>query len=106
MAELLAWMLGVFGFTYIVVYSKLLRPVRENAYRVSTKLGDLLHCPLCLGFWVGLLAHFVCGSPTHNFLFDACLGSITSWIGTICIVDMQTKFEQKYARPGCSDCGS
>lgn len=102
MADLLAWALSVFGFTYIVVYSKITFRFRDWCYKVSEKLGQLMSCPLCLGFWVGLIAHFVCGSPTHNFFFDACLGAISAWIGTLAIADMQRNFE----KPSCKKCGS
>lgn len=110
MADLLAWMFSVFGFTYIAVYSQMTFKVRELLTKMSRFLGDLVHCPLCLGFWVGLLAHFVCGSPTQNFFFDACLGSISAWVGTLMIAELQRRFEENYnsvhRKPGgCSSCG-
>jgi len=104
MSDLLAWMLSVFGFTYIVVYSKITFRFRDWCYKVHEKLGELVHCPLCSGFWVGLAAHFACGSPTHNILFDACLGSIAAWIGTLVIADLQYKFEKGQSK--CKSCSS
>ena len=93
MSDLVAWCLSVFGFTYIVVFSKICRPVRDFVENKSEKLGELFHCPLCLGFWVGLLAHFMCGSPTQNILFDMTLASICSWIGTILIDPLADRYE-------------
>jgi len=96
MSDLLAWMLSVFGFTYIVVYSKIFKKFRDFCYAKSELVGQLIHCPLCLGFWVGLPAHFLCGSPTHNLLFDMTLSAICSWVGTLLIADMQHRFESNY----------
>ena len=96
MSDLLAWMLSVFGFTYIVVYSRACQPVRSWFVGKSKTITELIHCPLCLGFWVGLLAHFCMYSPTQNIIFDMCLSSICSWIGTLAIADIQTRFEEKH----------
>lgn len=104
MSDLLAWMLSVFGFTYIVVYSKILFRFRDWCYKIYEPLGDLVHCPLCLGFWVGLVGHFAMNSPTQNFFFDACLGSIGAWIGTLAIAELQRKFENGSSK--CKSCGS
>jgi len=106
MSDLLAWLFSVFGFTYIVVYSKIFFKFRDWSYGKSQFLGDLVHCPLCLGFWVGLAGHFAMFSPTHNILFDGCLGSIASWVGTILIADLQYKFEVHSTRTSCKTCGS
>jgi len=102
MADLLSWMFSVFGFTYIVVYSKITFRFRDWCYKVAEWLGQLMSCPLCLGFWVGLIGHFTMISPTQNFLFDACLGAISAWVGTLAIADLQRKFE----KPSCKKCGS
>ena len=39
-----------YGLTQILVYGKIFDPVRPKA----GKLGQLLECPMCTGFWVGL----------------------------------------------------
>lgn len=39
---------------YIVSQSKLFRPLREWLYDHIEKLGELLRCPLCFGFWTSL----------------------------------------------------
>ena len=112
MSDLLAWMLSVFGFTYIVIYSKICKPFRVWCQLKSDFLGELLKCPLCLGFWVGLPAHFLCGSPTHSLLFDLTLASISSWMGTLLIAKMQAEFEAGYpqkslsVRNSCVGCAS
>lgn len=105
MENLLAWCLAVFGFTYIVVFSKITKSIREWADNVSFDwFGELLHCPLCTGFWVGLLGHFLMFSPTGSFLFDMCLGSIVSWTGTLVIYQKQLQYETGGTKP-CSNCG-
>ena len=54
-----------YGLTQILVYGKILDPIRPK----SGKLGQLLECPMCTGFWVGLFLWFV-KDYTQLFTFD------------------------------------
>ena len=82
--ELLTFILGAYGLTQILVYGSILKPIRPT----KGKLGELFHCPMCMGFWVGF---FLCViSPfTPLFTFEpnfvtpillGCLSSGTSYI--------------------------
>lgn len=54
-----------YGLTQILVYGKIFDPIRPK----SGKLGQLLKCPMCTGFWVGLFLWFV-KDYTKLFNFD------------------------------------
>jgi hypothetical protein len=82
--ELLTFILVAYGLTQILVYGSILKPIRPT----KGKLGELFHCPMCMGFWVGF---FLCViSPfTPLFTFEpnfitpillGCLSSGTSYV--------------------------
>lgn len=105
------WSLIVFSATNIVAVSKIFYGLRTwLTYKKLTKIEDsrgvryegeprkiqffssLVHCPMCLGFWFGLLAGLFIYSPTEDILMwrpiteytsilaDGLLGSILSWV--------------------------
>ena len=53
------------GLTQILVHGKILDPIRPS----SGKLGQLLKCSMCTGFWVGLFLWSI-SSNTELFSFD------------------------------------
>tara|TARA_R110000744_G_scaffold99308_1_gene191730 strand:- start:746 stop:1030 length:285 start_codon:yes stop_codon:yes gene_type:complete len=79
MLDLLLFCLVVFGAVNIITISKIGAPWRKKASEINTKLGELFHCPMCMGFWVGLVLSFW-KSPTDFIFFDAILGSAAAWI--------------------------
>ena len=73
-----------YGLTQILVYGKIFDPIRPT----KGKLGQLLKCPMCTGFWVGLFLWFV-KDYTQLFTFDdsfitafllACASSATAYV--------------------------
>ncbi len=38
-----------YGLTQIIVYGSIFNTIRP----ASGKIGELFHCPMCMGFWVG-----------------------------------------------------
>lgn len=74
MERLLTWALVVYGISFIITGAKIFRPVRRllgpvdasrpdviDAHRrvevknpVRRFFADLIYCPVCTGFWVGL----------------------------------------------------
>ena len=77
--SLLYFILSAYGLTQILVFSKIFEPIRPSGY--------LFHCPMCIGFWVGVL--LVSINPfTELFTFEVslvnavilgCLSSGTSY---------------------------
>ena len=53
------------GLTQVLVHGKIFDPLRPK----SGKLGQLLKCSMCTGFWVGLFLWSVSGY-TELFTFD------------------------------------
>ncbi len=80
-----------YGLTQILVYGKIFEPVRPK----SGKLGQLLKCPMCTGFWVGILLWFL-SDHTQLFSFDdsfitavllGSAGSAAAYLGTMFMGD-------------------
>ena len=55
---LINWLL-----TIIVTSSSLFGPIRAAGAQVHPRLGELLHCPLCAGVWIGFFQAFALGGP-------------------------------------------
>ena len=51
--------------TFILVYGSIFNSVRPT----SGKLGELFHCPLCIGFWVGVFLWSI-NDLTELFNYD------------------------------------
>jgi len=80
-----------YGLTQILVYGKIFDPIRPK----SGKLGQLLKCPMCTGFWSGLFLWSV-KDYTQLITFDdsfvtgfllACAGSAASFLGSMLMGD-------------------
>jgi hypothetical protein len=52
-------LLGLSGITLILTSSTLLTSVRLWILSKSETFGELVQCPMCLGFWVGLSFSFI-----------------------------------------------
>jgi len=80
MEDLIIWILVCYGITSIVTGSIIMEPVRAKAWKVHKKLGELLTCPLCFGFWAGLFVSLLWLSPTNNLFLDCFISSGTCWL--------------------------
>ena len=80
MLDLLLFCLVAFGISNIVTISKMGEKARGYAGKIHLKLGELFHCPMCMGFWVGLLLGWLWISPTGCIFLDGVLGSTASWV--------------------------
>ena len=67
--ELVYFILCAYGMTSIIVYSHLLKSPREFISSKSDWLCELLHCAMCMGFWVGAFL-FGINEKTELFTFD------------------------------------
>ena len=67
--ELLYFVLCSYGITSIIVYSHIVKAPREFISSKSDWLCELLHCPMCIGFWVGVFLWSV-NDFTELFIFD------------------------------------
>ena len=80
-----------YGLTQILVYGKIFDPIRPK----SGKLGQLLKCPMCTGFWVGLFLWSV-KDYTQLINFDnsfvtafllGCASSASAFLGSMLMSD-------------------
>lgn len=56
-------LLGSVGITIILTQSSIFESLRNKVSKGSELLEELVNCPMCVGFWVGFVLHFV-GSIT------------------------------------------
>lgn len=62
---LLYFVLAAYGITQIIVYGSIFNPVRPT----KGKLGEFFRCPMCVGFWVGVIL-WVFNHNTELFTFE------------------------------------
>ena len=92
--SLIYFILSAYGITQILVFSKILEPIRPNYY--------FFHCPICVGFWVGVLLMLL--NPfTELFTFDVTLvnalilGGISSATSyALCMLISDGGFQHEY----------
>jgi len=117
--SLVIWILVVFGATNGIVVSALLKPFRDwlnfseiskdtngNVVSVIPRkfnfFGKLISCPMCMSFWLAIPASIFLYSPCfvvsnaaiygiQHTIGDAFLGSITSWICYLLLMEKQFK---------------
>ena len=93
--RLMIWfVLCSYGLTQLIVYSKILEPLRPSGY--------FFHCPMCVGFWSGVLLMLL--NPfTELFTFDVsvvngfllgCLSSGASY--ALCMLISDGGFQHEY----------
>lgn len=82
--DLLWFLLASYGLTQILVYGSIFDSMRPS----SGFMGKLFHCPMCLGFWVGLFLFgvnyntelFTFEYTAANFLICGVVSSAASYI--------------------------
>ena len=57
--QFLIFLLSTIGLSLIITISYIFNPIRERADRINKKLGRLLKCNQCVGFWSALLIQFI-----------------------------------------------
>jgi hypothetical protein len=95
MVSILLFSFACLGMTQIIVYGSIFDRLRPT----KGLLGDLVSCPMCTGFWVGVFLWAI--SPnTELFRFDTslttalllgCYSSAVSYIGSMLVGDCGLK---------------
>ena len=97
--DLLYFILCAYGLTQILVYGKIFNKIRPT----KGSLGELLSCPMCTGFWVGVFLFGINGL-TELFSFEynlinalllGCLSAGTSYFLSSVLDDFGLKFITK-----------
>ena len=96
--DFIVYILCAYGLTQIITFSVLLEQLRPDHH--------FFHCPMCIGFWVGLLL-LLLNPFTELFTFDVslvnafllgCLSSGTSYALCMLISDGGFQFEHRTRR--------
>lgn len=105
MSELFCFILICFGCTNILAYGKIFNAIRPKYH--------FFHCPMCIGFWVGVFFSFFLKMPIlisstewlniymkdgFNAFACGCLSSGTSYILAMMIGDEGIRYENKSTR--------
>jgi len=77
---MLTWILVSFGITIAVTTAAIFKPVREKVGIVHPLLGKIVKCPMCFGFWSGIILNLFWKSITGNIFLDGCLSLATCWL--------------------------
>jgi len=87
---MIAFILASYGGANGIVYSQLLSTPRNWISRKSAFLAKLVSCPLCVGFWLGILFSFAGFGPFGYYtaaqhgpimlLADGFVGSASAWL--------------------------
>lgn len=98
--DFVSWALPCMGATLIITCSTIFRDARKLLLSRSPKLGELVICPMCTGFWVGVVSSSLGSSlQPDNFhmvlrLFaDGCSSAFMCWAAhvTLCALG-QSKY--------------
>ena len=93
--DLLYFILVCSGMTQIIVYGSIFKNFRPNKEFLGG-FGELFHCPMCMGFWVGLLVWSLSPYASSLFVFEqnlitgfmmSCLSSGTTYIINVLMCD-------------------
>ena len=92
--ELLYFILSCYGLTQILVFSTIFEKVRPAHH--------FFHCPMCVGFWVGVLL-LILNPFTELFIFDVTLinALLLGWLSSgtsyaLCMLISDGGFQYEY----------
>jgi hypothetical protein len=72
MINLLMYILCCYGLAATIAISKIFEPARSWMRKTSSWGYKLIKCPMCLSFWIGLLATFAAyPTPTNYYMYNA-----------------------------------
>lgn len=80
--DLAYFVLASYGMTQIIIFGSIFDKIRPPK-NLLNGFGKLFHCPMCMGFWVGVFLWSI-NKYTELFTFDNslptafCLGCISS----------------------------
>ena len=100
--DLLYFVLAAYGMTQIIILGSIFNKVRPSKSWLKG-FGKLFHCPMCMGFWVGVFLFGINGY-TELFTFEynlanalvlGCLSSGTSYLLSVLVNDFGFKITHK-----------
>ena len=99
--DLIYFVLCSYGLTQILIYGSIFDKIRPSKESFNN-FGKLFHCPMCLGFWIGVFLFGINGrTELFNFEYNftnafllGCLSSGTSYILNMVFGDSGIKIER------------
>ena len=91
--DLIYFILAAYGMTFIIIHGKIFEDIRPQK-DYSKKWNTLWHCPLCMGFWVGVVLMLL------SVL--GCLSAGTSYLMSVLVDDFGLRLS---SRPGGDNVG-
>jgi len=76
---MITWILIMLGITLTASRASITWDIRKWMLRKSTFRGELVHCPMCVSFWVGMSLSFF-SSPTGFVMLDGFFAVGVTWI--------------------------
>ena len=93
MLEFIKFIFATIGLTLIITKSKLFEPFRNWCLKKSELLGYLTKCPLCIGFWSGLLVFSIEKIYIGDFIIYSFIGSFVSYVGYLILYPLFEKYD-------------
>lgn len=92
MLEFIIFILSVVGFTIIITQSSLFKPIRNLGQKIHPKFGKFLNCPMCIGFWGGIIVYILnyLNLEIINYGF---IGSFVSYLVYLLIKPLIDKYD-------------
>tara|TARA_R110000823_G_scaffold304224_1_gene425855 strand:+ start:1636 stop:1953 length:318 start_codon:yes stop_codon:yes gene_type:complete len=80
--ELIYFVLSAYGLAQILIYGSIFNKIRPSKSWLSG-FGILFHCPMCMGFWIGLFL-FGINEYTELFTFEYTFANalILGWLSS------------------------
>jgi fructose-specific phosphotransferase system IIC component len=72
--DLIYFILAAYGLTQILIFGSIFNKIRPSKNWLNG-FGKLFHCPMCVGFWVGVFL-FGINKWTELFTFEYTLANI------------------------------
>jgi hypothetical protein len=79
MQENILFLMSVWGATHVIVSSKIMSPIRNMLIVRAPKIGDVLNCYQCTGFWVSVIFYVFFDLPTLTREFYWCNLDLLFW---------------------------
>lgn len=71
---MISFALVAFGITWIITQSKIFEKFRDR-FDETQGFGMLINCPVCTGFWIGMILDLLWYSPMTNVFLSGCYAS-------------------------------
>ena len=80
--DLIYFILTAYGLTQILVFGSIFNKIRPSR-KCLNGFGKLFHCPMCMGFWVGVFLFGINGwTELFTFEYNLANALILGWLSS------------------------